>query len=115
MEHSILAIQEVLSGESRALESSREKELVQNLSPVGSGSFPSNLTKLEQLTPQKKAILAHVAQGKTNKEIAELLNISDKTVRNHLTAIFRKLRITRRPEAVSLFIRANFENVDQNQ
>jgi len=115
LEHSILAIQEVLNGESRALESSREKELVQNLSPVGSGSFPSNLAKLEQLTPQKRAILAHVAQGKTNKEIAGLLNISDKTVRNHLTAIFRKLRITRRPEAVSLFIRADFENVGQNQ
>ena len=66
--------------------------------------------KLTQLTPQKRTILAYVAQGKTNKEIAALMQISDKTVRNHLTSIFRKLRIRRRPEAASFFVRSVIED-----
>ncbi len=66
--------------------------------------------KLSQLTPQKRTILAYVAQGKTNKEIAALMQISDKTVRNHLTSIFRKLRIRRRPEAASFFVRSVIED-----
>ncbi|UCE62601.1 MAG: response regulator transcription factor, partial [Nitrospirota bacterium] len=46
-------------------------------SPSGEGS-------LESLSPQEKAVLALVAEGKTNKEIAASLGLSDKTVKNYL-------------------------------
>ncbi len=82
--------------------------------PVRGGS-KANITpgwmKLSQLSSQKRTILAYVAQGKTNKEIAALMKLSDKTVRNHLTSIFRKLRIRRRPEAASFFVRSVIDDV----
>ena len=66
----------------------------------------SNHLKLAQLSSQQKEILALVAQGKTNKEIASTIGLSDKTIRNHLTTIFKKLQISRRPQAASLFIQS---------
>ena len=55
------------------------------------------------LPPQQQAVFALVAQGKTNKEIARELNLSEKTVRNYLSIIFDKLNITRRIEAAILY------------
>ena len=48
-----------------------------------------------------------VKQGKTNKEIAVQLNLSDKTIKNYLANIFTKLHVKRRSEAVAWFIREN--------
>ena len=52
------------------------------------------------LTTREIEVLAHVAQGKTNKEIAEELYISEKTVKNHVTNVFKKLKVTDRTQAV---------------
>lgn len=56
-----------------------------------------------ELTPQQGRILALVAEGKTNKEIATALGLSDHTVRNYLVTVFEKLQITRRSQAAALF------------
>lgn len=56
------------------------------------------------LSPQELRVLAHVAQGLTNKEIAVSLNLSDKTVRNYLSNVFAKLNVSRRSEAVALYL-----------
>lgn len=51
------------------------------------------------LTPRELEVLAHVARGDNNKEIAEKLYISERTVKNHLTCIFRKLNVKDRTRA----------------
>ena len=57
------------------------------------------------LTAREQEILQHLASGGTNKEIANALLISDKTVKTHLNNIFRKLQVTRRLQAVLYAIR----------
>lgn len=46
--------------------------------------------------------MALVVQGKTNKEVASALNITETTVKNHLTNIFRKLKVKNRAQAAVL-------------
>jgi DNA-binding NarL/FixJ family response regulator len=48
-------------------------------------------------------VLAFVAEGKTNKEIAQELNLSPNTVKNYLSNAFQKLQITRRAQAAAVF------------
>ena len=52
------------------------------------------------LTDRETAILDLLSEAKSNKEIARALDVSDKTVRNHLTNIFNKLGVKSRAEAV---------------
>ena len=58
-----------------------------------------------KLSAQEERVLALVAEGKTNKEIASALNLSDKTVKNYLATVFQKLRITRRAQAAAFFVK----------
>lgn len=53
----------------------------------------------EDLTDREREILAQVSLGKSNREIARELFISEKTVKNHLTNIFRKIRVNDRTQA----------------
>ena len=53
-----------------------------------------------KLTYREKEILEHVSRGESNKQIAEKLFISEKTVKNHLTNIFRKLEVEDRLQAM---------------
>ncbi|GJL56460.1 MAG: DNA-binding response regulator [Nitrospirales bacterium] len=62
-------------------------------------------SKSENLSPQEKKVLALVAEGKTNKEIAVAMDLSDKTVGHYLENIFQKLNVTRRSQAAALFAR----------
>lgn len=74
------------------------------LNLVRSGSNPPNETdKLATLSAQERRVLALVAEGKTNKEIAESMGLSDKTVKNYLSNIFEKLKISRRSQAAVLY------------
>jgi len=57
----------------------------------------------QTLSPQEQRIVALVAEGKTNKEIAQELQLSPNTVKNYLSNAFQKLQITRRAQAVALF------------
>ena len=59
----------------------------------------------EKLSTQEERVLALVAEGKTNKEIATTLDLSDKTVKNYLASVFQKLRITRRAQAAAFFVK----------
>ncbi len=51
------------------------------------------------LSPREMEILEHVTRGLSNKEIAYKLGISHQTVKNHMTAILRKLRVEDRTQA----------------
>jgi DNA-binding NarL/FixJ family response regulator len=56
------------------------------------------------LSPQERRVMALVAEGKTNKEIATALHLSDKTVKNYLSNIFQKLQVSRRAQAAATFL-----------
>lgn len=55
------------------------------------------------LSPQEERIMGLIVDGKTNKEIAHLLDLSTKTVKNYLGNIFQKLQVSRRSQAAALF------------
>ena len=57
----------------------------------------------EALSGQEQRVLALVVEGRTNKEIAIALGLSDKTVKNYLSNAFQKLGISRRAQAAVLF------------
>ncbi|MDA8234669.1 MAG: response regulator transcription factor [Clostridia bacterium] len=56
---------------------------------------------LEQLSAQEKKVLALIAEGKTNREIAETIYLSEKTVRNYVSNILAKLNLVNRTEAAA--------------
>lgn len=62
-------------------------------------------SRSDRLSPQEKRILALVVEGKTNKEIAKSLGLSDKTVKNYLSNAFQKLHVGRRSHAAALYER----------
>lgn len=55
----------------------------------------------EDLTEREREVLALVARGYTNKQIAETLSVSEKTARNHVSHILEKLGLSRRSEAAA--------------
>jgi two-component system, NarL family, response regulator DevR len=57
--------------------------------------------ELAQLTAQEQKILLLVAEGKTNKEIAAEVFLSDKTVKNYVSSILSKLNLQRRAQAAA--------------
>ncbi|MEM7011108.1 MAG: helix-turn-helix transcriptional regulator [Verrucomicrobiota bacterium] len=78
----------------------------------GSGAYPmpefhfdpKTLKGIERLKPREKAVLAWIAKGKTNPEIAELLHFSVKTVERDCYRIFAALEVENRFAAASLFL-----------
>lgn len=62
------------------------------------------------LSEQELKVLALVAQGKRNKEIAELVFLSEKTVRNYVSAILSKLSLSTRAEAAGYAVKHRIEN-----
>ena len=59
------------------------------------------------LTPREKDILRLIAQGLTNKQIGEALELSPKTVRNYVSNLLAKLKVNNRAEAAAHAVRTN--------
>jgi len=57
--------------------------------------------ELASLSPQERRILGLIAEGMTNKEIADEVFLSDKTVKNYVSSILSKLNLRRRSEAAA--------------
>jgi two-component system, NarL family, response regulator DevR len=64
--------------------------------------------ELAELTAQERKILLLVAEGKTNKEIASDVFLSDKTVKNYVSSILSKLNLQRRTQAAAFVARRQF-------
>jgi DNA-binding NarL/FixJ family response regulator len=62
------------------------------------------------LTDQEMRVLAHVSEGKTNREIAEALFLGEGTVRNYVSSILRKLDLTNRAEAAAYAVEHNLKD-----
>ena len=63
--------------------------------------------KIESLTKRELEVLKLLAVGMYNKEVAEKLNISERTVKNHVSNIFKKIEVTDRTQAAVFAIRNN--------
>jgi len=63
----------------------------------------------KKLSHREMTILFEVSQGKSNAQIADSLALSEKTVRNHVSAILTKLGLTNRIEAATYAVRHNIE------
>jgi DNA-binding NarL/FixJ family response regulator len=66
------------------------------------------------LSPRELDVLTSIAQGNSNKEISRLLAISDQTVKNHVTAILRKLDVSDRTQAVLHALRRGWIKLDRD-
>jgi DNA-binding NarL/FixJ family response regulator len=61
--------------------------------------------RLARLSPQEERILAQVAEGRTNGQIAAELGLAEKTVKNYVSSILSKLEVARRAEAAAYLAR----------
>jgi DNA-binding NarL/FixJ family response regulator len=73
------------------------------------GTVPLLQDKLTTLTAQQFRVLKCLAEGMLNKQIADLLEVSEGTVRAHVTAILRKLGVSTRTQAVILVTELDLE------
>lgn len=64
-------------------------------------------SKIEKLTKREMDVLKLLAFGMYNKEVAEKLDISERTVKNHVSNIFKKIGVTDRTQAAVFAIRNN--------
>lgn len=99
----VRSIQDVASGKA-VLDPAVTRVLGRLNHPSGN----ANRGKLDILSPRERSILALVAEGKTNKEIAAVLGLSDKTVKNYFSHTLEKLGLSRRSHAAAFFIRHQF-------
>lgn len=71
--------------------------------------------EVAMISKREKEVLALVAQGLTNKEIAARLIISENTARNHVSRILDKLGLTRRSEAATFAAQHGLLNIDDDE
>lgn len=100
----IHAVEAVASGQSILDQAVMQRVIESMKSIVETADKDKNKDKDDILSPQEQRVLALVAEGKTNKEIATALDLSDKTVKNYLSNIFQKLQVSRRAQAAAIFI-----------
>ena len=72
--------------------------------------FEDKDPKLARLSPQEERILDMIGEGLTNRQIAERIHLSDKTVKNYVSNILSKLEVARRAEAASYVARVRAES-----
>jgi DNA-binding NarL/FixJ family response regulator len=104
------------------LKSAPQAEIVKAVESVHANQrcIPSDIAKRlseavgrVELSRREIEVLTLVAQGRTNKEIAQLLFISDKTARNHVSSCLEKLGADDRTEAVTIAIRRGLIRVSE--
>jgi DNA-binding NarL/FixJ family response regulator len=60
------------------------------------------LSRAPRLSPREREVLALLVEGRSNKEIAAELKVTERTVKFHVTAIFNKLGAENRAQAVTI-------------
>lgn len=93
----VAALQSVARGDS-LLDPGVTERVLERVRRAASGGEQDELS---QLTAQERKILLLVAEGKTNKEIAGEVFLSDKTVKNYVSSILSKLNLERRAQAAA--------------
>lgn len=93
----VAALEAVGRGES-LLDPAVTGRVLERIRRIATGDQPDELA---QLTSQEQKILLLVAEGKTNKQIAAEVFLSDKTVKNYVSSILAKLNLERRAQAAA--------------
>jgi two-component system response regulator DevR len=93
----VAALEAVGRGES-LLDPAVTEKVLERVRRIATGTYTDELS---QLTSQEQKILLLVAEGKTNKEIAADVFLSDKTVKNYVSSILSKLSLERRAQAAA--------------
>jgi len=93
----VSALEAVGRGES-LLDPAVTEKVLERVRRVATGTVTDELA---DLTSQERKILLLVAEGKTNKEIASEVYLSDKTVKNYVSSILTKLNLQRRAQAAA--------------
>lgn len=106
----VTAIRAVHAGET-FLDPSAAKAVVDRY--IGEGAEDENERRLDQLTDREEEVLKLLAEGRSNREIAELLTLSVKTIMGHRANIMEKLDMHTRTELVRFAIRAGLVDVTQ--
>ena len=99
----VAALEAVGRGES-LLDPAVTGRVLERVRRIATGDQPDELA---QLTSQEQKILLLVADGKTNKEIAAEIFLSDKTVKNYVSSILGKLNLERRAQAAAYMAKLN--------
>ena len=97
----ISALEAVGRGES-LLDPAVTEKVLDRVRRIATGTYTDEMA---QLTQQEQKILLLVAEGKTNKEIASEVFLSDKTVKNYVSSILSKLNLERRAQAAAFVAR----------
>jgi two-component system, NarL family, response regulator DevR len=97
----VAALEAVGRGES-LLDPAVTEKVLDRVRRIASGTYTDELA---QLTRQEQKILLLIAEGKTNKEIAAEIFLSDKTVKNYVSSILAKLNLQRRSQAAAFVAR----------
>jgi two-component system response regulator DevR len=105
----VSALEAVGRGES-LLDSAVTEKVLERVRRVASGSATDELA---ELTTQERKILLLVAEGKTNKEIAGDVFLSDKTVKNYVSSILSKLNLQRRTQAAAFVAKRHLGRPDE--
>ena len=96
----VQAIQDVAAGKSIL-----DPAITARVLALVRSSAPATRHVLDSLSPQEQRVLALIAEGRTNKEVASDMGLSEKTVKNYLSNVFDKLQVTRRSQAAALYAR----------
>ena len=104
----VSALEAVGRGES-LLDSAVTEKVLERVRRMASGSATDELA---DLTSQERRILLLVAEGKTNKEIAAEIFLSDKTVKNYVSSILAKLNLQRRTQAAAFVAKRHLGSPD---
>ncbi len=72
---------------------------------VRSGAGHSEVRGLAALTGREREVLAQIAQGRSNREIARVLRVSEKTVKTHVSSVLAKLGVQDRTQAALYAVR----------
>ena len=105
----VSALEAVARGES-LLDPAVTEKVLERVRRVASGS---DTDELSDLTAQERKILLLVAEGKTNKEIAAEVFLSDKTVKNYVSSILSKLNLQRRTQAAAFVAKHHLSPEDR--
>jgi len=97
----VAALEAVGRGES-LLDPAVTEKVLERVRRIATGAAADDLAAL---TTQEQKILLLVAEGKTNKEIAAEVYLSDKTVKNYVSSILSKLNLERRAQAAAYMAR----------
>lgn len=105
----VSALEAVGRGES-LLDPAVTEKVLERVRRVATGSASDELA---DLTSQERKILLLVAEGKTNKEIAGEIYLSDKTVKNYVSSILTKLNLQRRAQAAAFVAKHHLAPPDE--